>query len=126
MIVKALGVLCVIGIGSGDAGEQILIGFAGKQIAIIKRVAAEIGEQRVARAINGDREFPRHDLVGGALGGGRLCVGRLGGGRHCRDVRLIERQHVAALGAAFRAPKFTHLHAPNISWPNISCPDICA
>jgi hypothetical protein len=36
------GIVAVIG---GDAGEQVLIALAGKQIAVVERGAAEIGEQ---------------------------------------------------------------------------------
>ena len=45
----------VVGIGRGDADEQILVGFAGQQIAVVQRVLAEIGQQRVAAVIDLDR-----------------------------------------------------------------------
>ena len=48
IIVDALGVGLVVGIGRGDAREQILVGFAGQQIAVAQRVLAEFGQQRVA------------------------------------------------------------------------------
>ena len=46
----------VVGIGRGDADEQILIGFAGQQIAVLQRVLAEIGQQRVAAVVDLDVE----------------------------------------------------------------------
>ena len=45
----------IVGIGRRDAHEQILEGFAGQQIAVLERVLAEIGEQRVARMVDLDR-----------------------------------------------------------------------
>ena len=46
----------VFGISRGNARKQILVRFAGQQIAIVERVAAEFGQQRVARRI-GDHVF---------------------------------------------------------------------
>ena len=43
--------LGVVGVGRGDAGEQVLVAFAGQQIAVAQRVLAEIGQQRVALVI---------------------------------------------------------------------------
>src|SRR3546814_1960413 len=51
----------VVGIGGGDAGEEILIGFAGEEIAVLQRLLAEIGEQRVAARVGLDRESARVD-----------------------------------------------------------------
>jgi len=42
----------VIAIGRGHAGKEILVGFAGQQIAVIQRCPTEIGQQRIARAVN--------------------------------------------------------------------------
>ena len=42
----------IIAISGCDTGKQILIGFAWQQIAIIKCGLAEIGQQRIACAIN--------------------------------------------------------------------------
>ena len=108
----------IIGIGSGDAGKQVLIRFTGQQIAVVERVLAEIGEQGIARAIDGDREFPRHDFVRRALGrlghGGVQGVragGRRLGGRH----NGIERQQIAAAvvrAVAAHVPKLAHHFTP--------------
>ena len=49
IVVDALGVVGVVGIGRGDAREQVLVAFAGQQIAVAQRVLAELGQQRVAR-----------------------------------------------------------------------------
>jgi hypothetical protein len=42
----------IVAIEAGDPGEQILIPLARQQIAVIKRGAAEIGQQRIARAVH--------------------------------------------------------------------------
>jgi hypothetical protein len=36
----------IVGIGVGDAREEVLIGFAGQQVAVLQRFLAEVGEQR--------------------------------------------------------------------------------
>ena len=41
-------------IGRGDAGEHVLVALAGQQVAVVQRGAAEIGQQRVARAVDLD------------------------------------------------------------------------
>ena len=62
--------LGVVGIGRGDAGEEILVGFAGQQIAVAQRVLAEFGQQRVAAVVGGDMERAGIDRLAGALGAG--------------------------------------------------------
>ena len=44
----------VVGIGRGDADEQVLVGFVGQQIAVPER-PAELGQQRIAAAVDLDR-----------------------------------------------------------------------
>ena len=46
----------VIGVGGGDAGEQVLIGFAGKQITVAQSLLAELGQKIVARGVGLDVE----------------------------------------------------------------------
>ena len=50
----------VVTVIRGDAGEEVLIALAGQQIAVIQRGAAEIREQRVARAVHFHLEAARH------------------------------------------------------------------
>ena len=68
IVVEALGVRRVVGIGGGDAREQVLVRFAGQQIAVLQRLAPEIGKQRVAAAVDNDRKGPRHHSRRGARG----------------------------------------------------------
>ena len=58
VIVDPLGVILIVRIGVGDAGEEVLIGLARQQVAIIERVLAEQGQQGIARRIGHDRETP--------------------------------------------------------------------
>ena len=59
----------VVGISIGNPREQILIGLARQQIAIVERVLAELGEQRVAAGIGDDDETAGVDRLGiGVLG----------------------------------------------------------
>ena len=60
IIVDPLGVVGVVGISGGDAGEQVLVAFAGKQIAVLQRVLAELGQERVAAVIGLDFERAAH------------------------------------------------------------------
>ena len=77
IIVEPLGVGGIVGIGRGDADEQVLIGFAGEQIAVLQRVLAEIGEQRIAAMIDLDRiELLRRLLRFGKARLGRLRLRR--------------------------------------------------
>src|SRR3546814_14169928 len=75
IVVEALGMIGVVGIGGGDAGEEILIGFAGEEIAVRQRLLAELGEQRVAARVGLGRESAAGDCVqdGSASVGGRVC-----------------------------------------------------
>ena len=67
--------LGVVRIGRGDAREQVLIAFARKQVAILERLLAELGQQRIAAAVGLDVEPRRMDrLLAG--GGGRNVVAR--------------------------------------------------
>jgi len=88
-------VLLVVGIGVGDAGEQILIGFTGQQIAVVERFLAEIGQQIVAACVHGDLEATLLDAVAVALGLEFLLViglGRSGfGSRLLADFRFADR-----------------------------------
>ena len=95
VIVQALGVCAIVGIGRGDADEEVLIAFAGQQIAVVQRFLAEIGEQRIAAMVDIDRiGAGAHGLAAGA---GRLRRGRCGGGArfdrvagHCFTLRVPE------------------------------------
>ena len=64
------GVVSVIG---GDAGEEVLIAFAGEQIAVVQRGAAEIGQQGVARSVDMDPMAAAHLDVVIKQHGFRLC-----------------------------------------------------
>ena len=73
--------ILIVGIGIGHAGEQVLIGLARQQIAVVQRVLAKIGQQRVARGIGGNDKAARmHGLGIGRRGLGRCHRGhqRLG------------------------------------------------
>jgi hypothetical protein len=70
----------VVGIGIGDAREQVLVVFAGEQVAIVERVLAEQRQQRIARGVGDDREAPRVDRV--------RILGRLFGGSRNRSRRV--------------------------------------
>ena len=52
IVIDSLRMRRIIAISGCDSCKQILIGFAGQQITIIKCSFAEIGQQRIARAIN--------------------------------------------------------------------------
>ena len=41
---------------AGDAGEQVLVGLAGQQVAVVQGGLAEIGEQAVAAAVDVDAD----------------------------------------------------------------------
>ena len=61
VVIQPLGMVLVVGIGIGDAGEQVLVAFAGQQVAVVERFPAEVGQQRVARRIGDDGEAARVD-----------------------------------------------------------------
>ena len=52
---RSLGVSGIVRVGGRDAREEILVAFARKQIAVLQRLLAEIGEQVVAAVIDLDR-----------------------------------------------------------------------
>ena len=76
--------ILIVGIGIGDAGEEILIGLAGQQIAVVERFLAEIGQQRVARGIGDNGEAARLDRLGILL----ALLRCLGHGAHCAGKRI--------------------------------------
>jgi len=92
IVVQALRMLLIVGIGRRDAGEEILIGFAGKQVTILERFLAEVGEQRVAAPVGHNLESARVDLrLAAVVELGRFaCHGRL-------ILRQFHRRHVACL-----------------------------
>ena len=49
--------------GRGDSREQVLIGLARQQITVAQRVLAELGQQRIAAVVGGDREARRMDRL---------------------------------------------------------------
>ncbi len=80
IVIDALGVVGVVGIGRGDAGEHVLIALAGQQIAVLQRLLAEIGQQVVAAAIDLNLlDQVQLRLVAGQPGGitSRLTEGNL-------------------------------------------------
>jgi hypothetical protein len=76
IIVDALGVLGIVGIGRGDAGEEILVGFAGQKVAVLQRLLAEVRQKRIARRIGLHRKAPQRDGLAVALRvGARFALG---------------------------------------------------
>jgi hypothetical protein len=77
----------IVGIGRGDAGEQVLVVLAGKQVAIVQRVLAEIGQQRVARRVGLDGEAAARDAAaaGGLVG---ACI-LAGNAFHTREIHSL-------------------------------------
>ena len=72
VVIKALGMRLVIGIGIRHAGEQILIGFAGQEVTVGQGFLAEIGQQRIADGVGADQEAAVVNLLAvnhGVLGG---------------------------------------------------------
>ena len=49
VIIEALGVLCIIGIGLRYAGKHILIGFFRQEVAIYQSLLTKIRQKRIAR-----------------------------------------------------------------------------
>ena len=72
VVVQALRVLGVVGVGARDAREQMLRRLARHQVPILERRAAEVGQQRVARGVDdrvarlqrGRLEAQRYDFRG--------------------------------------------------------------
>ena len=52
IVVDALRMGGVVAIVAGDPGEQVLVAFAGHQIAVVQRRPAEISQQRIPRAVH--------------------------------------------------------------------------
>jgi hypothetical protein len=77
VIVDALGMRLVVGIGAGDAGEQILVAFAGEQVAVAQRLLAELGQPLVARRVGNDVEGALVDRLAGPHIGRDVVVGDL-------------------------------------------------
>ena len=75
IVVDALRMGGVVGIGRGDAGEQILVDFAGQQIAVAQRVLAEFGQKRVAAFVGDDLIGARVDGLAGADTGRDVVAG---------------------------------------------------
>ena len=99
---------------AGDAGEHVLIGFAGEEIAVLERFLAEVGEQRIAAAIDGDIESARMHLglariieLRGRIG---LRLARRFGSGQSLCLRQFHRRHVVRLHP-FRLAKI-HLNRP--------------
>ncbi len=44
----------VVGVGRGDAGEHVLVGLAGQQIAVLQGGLAEVGQKLVAGPVDLD------------------------------------------------------------------------
>ena len=81
VVVEPLGVALIVGIGGGDAGEQILIAFAGEQVAVVERFLAEVGQQRIACAVGHNLEaavVDRLAVIDRRSGGGHGAGQRLG------------------------------------------------
>ena len=68
IVIDPLGVILVVGVGRGDTREQVLVGFAGQQVAVLERLLAEFGEERVAVRVGFHVERAGVDCLAGALG----------------------------------------------------------
>ena len=88
VIIDALRMFGVVGIGRGDAGEEVLVILAREQIAVAQRVLAEFGQERVAAVVGDDREGARVDSLAVAHRRGGTIVGR--------DVRSGRKIHVTS------------------------------
>ena len=119
VVIDALGMFGVVGIGGRHAGKKILIGFARQQITVVQRIFAEISEQRVAAAIHRHRESPRQDFAAARPRGG--CRSRRGlrqhASRHARGQRGTGIGGVGGViscgqtGAAVCHAKLAHLYS---------------
>lgn len=91
---------------------QVLIALSGEQVAVVERFLAEIGQQRIARMIDLDREAAVVDRLGIVLGGSGL--------RRARE-RALERGGAQLLDQ-FRAARVVlcvHRHCRGI--PRLHC-----
>ncbi len=65
VVVDALGVLAVVGVGGRHPGEHVLIGLARQQVTVFEGGLAEVGQKIVARALDLDLGHqPKLRLVG--------------------------------------------------------------
>ena len=55
--------LGIVGISRGDAREEVLIIFARKQVAVLQRLLAELGQKSIALGIGLDVELGRVDRL---------------------------------------------------------------
>ena len=54
VVVDPLGMVCVIGIGRGDPGKHVLVGLAGKEVAVLQGGLAEVREEGVPGPVDLD------------------------------------------------------------------------
>jgi hypothetical protein len=75
----------IVGIGRGDPGEQVLVALTRKQVAVLQRLLAEFGQERVARRVGDDREaalvnrlavLPGRGDRGGDIGAANVAAAR--------------------------------------------------
>ena len=98
IVIDALGVLVVVGVGRGNAGEHVLIGLARQQIAVLQRLLAEVGQQVVARSVQLDRRHDRELGTDGFRRRNRLdfhCLQRFAAS-HYNPHRLPRTLHVVS------------------------------
>jgi hypothetical protein len=93
----------VIGIGAGDPREQVLRRFAGQQVTIHQRGASEVGQQRIARRIDGDLNGCARGLRG---------IHARGGGHGLEDFRLgiLSGTRKPLAHAGYRLTRHSRLH----------------
>ncbi|MEN9926866.1 MAG: hypothetical protein RL268_2992 [Pseudomonadota bacterium] len=82
----------IVGISSGDAGEQVLIAFTGQEVAVVERFLAEVGQQGIAGVIDFDGKAAFVDRLAVVGGLGRGC--RQGAG-HGLDTQLFHQRFAA-------------------------------
>ena len=80
-VIEALGMVDIVGIGAGDAGEHVLEAFAVQQIAVLQGGLAERRQQAVAGTVQGQigRLGPRRQRPGHGWARTLLCGFRRGG-----------------------------------------------
>ncbi len=77
IIVDALRVVGVVGISRGDTREEVLVALAREQIAVLERILAELGQERVAAGVGLDVELGRMNRLRSGCGGRNVVA------RHC-------------------------------------------
>ena len=104
--------ILVIGIGIGNPGKQILIGFTGEQIAVPQRFLAKIGKQIVAAFILRDLEAALFHTAAVALGLQFLFVIGLGRRRLCSSLPAYLRLacRLCVFGFAFWRVQYFRAH----------------